>query len=249
MGNINFSYITNAEADWESDFSRFTAPVIRALDSIGIKAEMSGRNDIVVCGRKISGNAQTMLDGRLLHHGTLLLDTDMTVLERALNPDPIKIKSKGIKSVASRVVNICDLLDYKITAGDLMDLIRKEVSETLGTSDYVLSEEDIAAANKLADEKYRTWDWNFGYSPKYSFRKKGCFKCGIVEACLDVKDGVIIKADFFGDYLSTADTCLLSNALCGVCHKYNDIKKALSTFEIHTFFQNLTLDNLLEILM
>mgnify|MGYP002519956568 CR=1 FL=1 len=166
MGNLNFTYITSCEGEWESDFSRFATPVISALSKLGIKAEVSGRNDIVVDGRKFSGNAQTVVNGRILHHGTILFNTDISILSKALTPDPEKIQSKGIKSVSSRVVNLSELLPEGMDASRLTSLLSDEVCEMYGASEYELSETELKRAEKLADEKYRTWDWNFGYSPK-----------------------------------------------------------------------------------
>ncbi len=249
MGNINFTYITDASDEWECDFSRFAVPVIRTLQALGIDAQMSGRNDIVVDGRKISGNAQTVVNGRLLHHGTLLLKTDISILKKALKPDLLKIQSKGIKSVESRVVNICDMLERKLNPSELMSLIGAQIKELYGASDYEISDEDIASASKLADEKYRTWEWNFGYSPKYSFSKKKRFACGDIEACLKVEDGVIKDAVFYGDFFSVADTKRIADVLCGVSHRYEDLKGALSQFNLNDFFGKLELSELLEILV
>ncbi len=249
MGNINFTYITNASDEWECDFSRFAVPVIRALQALGISARMSGRNDIVADGRKISGNAQTVVNGRLLHHGTLLFKADMSVLKKALKPDPTKIQSKGIKSVESRVANIGDMLGREIVATELMALIGAQVKELYKASDYEISHDDIASANKLADEKYRTWEWNFGYSPKYTFSKKKRFDCGNVEACLKVEDGIIKDATFYGDFFSVVDTKQIADALCGVLHRYEDVERVLCQFKLNDFFGKLALSELLEILI
>ena len=111
----------------ENDFSRFAKPVVSALRKIGLNAELSGRNDIVVDGKKISGNAQTVVNGRILHHGTLLFNIDVSVLSNALVPDPEKIQSKGIKSVSSRVANISELLGREITSDEIIELVGCEV--------------------------------------------------------------------------------------------------------------------------
>ncbi len=249
MGNVNFTYITNASDSWECDFSRFTKPVINALRALGLSAEMSGRNDIVANGRKISGNAQTVVNGRLLHHGTLLFNADMTILGKALKPDPTKIQSKGIKSVVSRVANISELLGREICVDELINLIGAEVKKVHGACNYEPSDNDIRCASLLADEKYRKWEWNFGYSPKYTFTKKKRFKCGMIEACLSVSDGIITDAHFYGDFFGMADISLLAKALCGKYHRFEDIKTVIDTFDLSTFFGELMSSELIEILL
>ena len=249
MGNLNFTYITSCEGEWESDFSRFATPVISALAKLGIKAEVSGRNDIVVDGRKFSGNAQTVIGGRLLHHGTILFNTDVSVLSKALTPDPEKIQSKGVKSVSSRVVNLSELLPDGIDAKRLTTLLSDEVKEMYGASEYELSGEELKRAEKLADEKYRTWEWNFGYSPKYTFNKKKRFEGGTVNAFLTVVEGKITDAKIFGDFFGVGEVSEIEAALCGKNHNETAIKEALSEFEIGNYFGKISEDNLLEVLI
>lgn len=249
MGNINFTYIVKHDGEWERNFERFAVPIINALGKIGVKAEVSGRNDIIAGGRKISGNAQTVLNGRLLHHGTLLFDVDMTVLKQALAPDKEKIQSKGIKSVASRVANLNELAGRKIDAEELIDLIHEEVKSLDDVVDYKISDADIKTAEELADKKYRTWEWNFGYSPKYTFTKSKRFPSGNIKVYLLVKDGKINEANFFGDFFGIRDVRELERALSGVNHKYDDVKKALSPFKIGEYFGGMSIDDVLEILL
>lgn len=249
MGNINFTYITRQDGEWENDFSRFAKPVVSALKKIGLDAEISGRNDIVVNGRKISGNAQTVAGGRILHHGTLLFNTDVSVLSNALVPDPEKIRSKGIKSVSSRVVNINELLGREVTAEEISDLVGSEVKTLYGAKEYVLSDEEIKRAEKLADEKYRTWEWNFGYSPKYSFSKKKRFRIGSINAYLTVEDGKIVSAKLYGDFFGISDVFDIETALCGTLHREENIKNTLDKFKLSDYFGNITAEELAQVLV
>ncbi len=249
MGNLNFTYITNCEGEWESDFSRFATPVISALSKLGIKAEISGRNDITVDGRKFSGNAQTVVNGRLLHHGTILFNADVSVLSKALTPDPEKIKSKGVKSVSSRVVNLSELLPEGIDAVRLTSLLSDEVREMYGASEHELSSEELARAEKLADEKYRTWDWNFGYSPKYTFTKKKRFDGGTVSTFITVCDGKIEEIKVYGDFFGVGELSDIEIALCGIKHNETAVREALSKFEIGNYFGKIALPELLEVLI
>ncbi len=249
MGNLNFTYITSCEGEWESDFSRFATPVISALSKLGIKAEVSGRNDIVVDGRKFSGNAQTVVDGRILHHGTILFNTDVSILSKALTPDPEKVQSKGIKSVSSRVVNLSELLPEGIDAVRLTSLLSDEVREMYGASEYELSDEELARAEKLADEKYRTWEWNFGYSPKYTFTKRKRFNGGSVSVFLTVAEGKIVDAKIFGDFFGAGEISDIENVLCGKNHNETAVREALEQFEIGSYFGKVGLSELLEVLI
>ncbi len=249
MGNLNFTYISNCNGEWESDFSRFATPVISALGKLGVRAELSGRNDIVAGGRKISGNAQTVVGNRILHHGTILFDVDVSVLSKALTPDPDKIKSKGVKSVSSRVANLSELLGEKIGAEVLCDVISDEVRSMYETSEHTLSDMEVERAETLANEKYRTWDWNFGYSPKYSFKKKERFDGGTVEVLLDVSDGKIEGAKIFGDFFGAGEISDIENALVGIRHCEDEIKRALSLFKIGEYFGKIPVDDLIKVLL
>ncbi len=249
IGNLNYTFITSEKGEWQSDFSRFAIPVIHALAKMGISAKVSGRNDILVGDRKISGNAQTVIDGRVLHHGTLLFNSDISVLSKSLNPDKEKIESKGIKSVASRVGNLSELLGREISLSELVSNIRSEVVALYGAEEYEISDEDKARASALAESKYRTWEWNFGYSPKYTHVKKKRFTCGTLEARLHVENGKISNAAFYGDFFGTSDPADIASALCGVLHKEEEISSALYEFDLEKYFGKIMLSELLEILI
>lgn len=249
MGNINFTYIARHDGEWENDFSRFAKPVIRALEKLGLHAEVSGRNDIVASGRKISGNAQTVINGRILHHGTLLFNTNVDVLANALIPDADKIQSKGIKSVSSRVANINELLGRSVTADELYELISCEVKELYGAIGYELSTREVENAERLAEEKYRTWEWNFGYSPKYTFTKKKRFGGGSVNAYLTVEEGKITAAKLYGDFFGIYDVSDIEAALCGASHREDAVRAALAKFKVSDYFGKISAEELLEVLI
>ncbi len=247
MGNINFTYIAKHDGEWESDFSRFAKPVILALEKLGLHAEVSGRNDIVANGRKISGNAQTVANGRILHHGTILFNANVSVLSNALSPDPDKIASKGIKSVSSRVANINELLGRNVSCEEIYSLVRCEVKRLYDASDYELTPKEMERAEKLADEKYRTWEWNYGYSPKYTFTKKKHFDGGCVNVCLAVSDGRISEVKIYGDFFGISDVSDIENALCGILHREEDIKEILAKFKISDYFGKISEEELREV--
>jgi len=173
----------------DTAFESFTQPVIAALKDLGLDAAFSSRNDITVGNRKVSGNAQYMTSTRVLHHGTLLVDTDFSILEQALKVSSDKIASKGIKSVRSRVANISDFLLEPIPMEELKQHLLQHIFGGQQIQTYILSATEQERIRRLAQEKYSTWDWVWGRSPKYNFHNAKRFAAGQVEIRLDVQQG------------------------------------------------------------
>ena len=221
----NLCYTVIAPYDEDADnYKKFTAPVIEYLKSLGVKAEFSGRNDIVIDGKKVSGNAQTVVNGRIMHHGTLLFDTDTDVLAASLNPSKLKTESKGIKSVRARVTNIKEYLpDLTITdfKNGLSDFFAK------GCDKYAFTEEDVSAINALVRDKYSTYEWNIGRSPKGKNLFEHKFPFGVFSLYFDLEDGVIANVEIKGDFFSVKDVKELADSLCGAKFKKSDIEYAL----------------------
>lgn len=248
-GNLNFTFITEGRA-WFSDFSYFAMPVINALQKLGVPAQLSGRNDIVVDGRKISGNAQTVHGSRIMHHGTLLFNSNLTVLSHALRPDPEKIAAKGIASVSSRVANISEFLDSPISVDELIEAICAAVKERFpDTTVRDITAEEDAAIQKLADEKYSTWEWNYGNSPNYTFHNRKRFPSGLVEVKLDVRRGIIENAVIEGDFFGMEDVKNITNALCGAQHREDAVRAILSQFEMQDYFMGIGGDEILSLMI
>ncbi len=180
MGNLNFTFITDSERE-AFDFSMFCKPIQMALAGMGVRVDISGRNDMTIDGKKFSGNAQYIKKGRVMHHGTLMFDTDMTVLAGALNVSADKIESKGIRSVKSRVTNIKPYMSgQNFTLQDFWEALRQYMFRENGMEHYGLTVDNLTAVKKLKDEVYSTWDWNYGASPAHSIQKarrvEGCGK-------------------------------------------------------------------------
>lgn len=205
------------------NYRRFTAPVIEYLNTLGVKAEFSGRNDIVVGGKKISGNAQTVSGGRIMHHGTLLFDTDMTALTFALKPNKLKIESKGIKSVRARVTNIKQYLP-DMTVEEFKNGLKEYFKKTC--EEYVLTENDIAEIDKLVRDKYSLYEWNIGRSPKGKNLFEYKFPFGILSFSFDTVEGKIENADISGDFFSVGDIKEFASTLDGVKFTKNDVAAA-----------------------
>lgn len=233
LGNVNFTYITDAPAQGEIDFGRFTAPMIETLTQLGISAVLSGRNDILADGRKISGNAQCVhctADGRmrLLHHGTLLFSADLSRLSGALRVNRGKMKAKGIQSVESRVTNIRDLPKYigpDTVDGFLEVLIAGAAAQYGPAREYTPAETE--AIQKIADKKFSTWDWIFGQSREYSVCREKRYDFGTVSVSMDADQGIIRQIAFSGDYFGVRDTAELAERLVGCRLDVQDLMGAL----------------------
>ena len=225
LGNICYTVIAPYSAN-ENNYVKFTAPVIEYLNTLGVKAEFSGRNDIAVDGKKISGNAQTVYGNRIMHHGTLLFKTDMEALTGALKPNKLKVESKGIKSIRARVTNICDCLKTPMNAEEFLQGLAQYFKKDL--PEYKFTDEDLSAIDKLVKEKYSTYEWNIGYSPKGKNRFDGRFDFGTLTLTFDTVNGVIENAEIFGDFFSLTPVCVLNAKLSGVRYEKSAMKEVLS---------------------
>ncbi|SUM73162.1 lipoate-protein ligase-like protein [Staphylococcus saccharolyticus] len=190
-------------------------PIVLALQSLGVNAVMIGRNDIQVGEAKISGNAMVKVKNRIFSHGTLMLNCDLDEVQNALKVNTEKIKSKGVKSVRKRVANIDEFLDEPIDINEFKQIILKSIFGKNKVEEYVLSDDDWNKIEKLSNEKYRTWEWNYGNNPKYNFEREEKFDKGFVQIKLDVKKGRIEHAKIFGDFFGEGDVTELEHALEG----------------------------------
>lgn len=236
-GNLNFSFITDDDGNSFHNFKKFTEPIVEALKSLGLDAEKSGRNDIQVGKAKISGNAMVKVKDRMFSHGTLMLNSELNEVQNALRVNPAKIKSKGIKSVRSRVANISEFLTEPLDIDTFKEIILKTIfGEATQVEEYKLSDEDWANIEQLSNEKYRTWEWNYGRNPKYNFEREEKFEKGFVQIKLDVKKGRIEHAKIFGDFFGVGDVTELENALEGTLHDFDSIEEALADYDIYHYF-------------
>lgn len=251
LGNVNFTFITNDNDDFVN-FSKFTTPIIGVLnDKLNIKAELSGRNDLTINDQKFSGNAQYNYKNRVLHHGTLLFSSSITNISDSLKVKPSKFEGKSVKSVKSRVTNISSHLTSPLTIEEFINLTMDYV-KTNNSSDgtiYEFTDEDIKNINALCDEKYSTWEWNFGTSPKYNYNNEKRFKGGTVEIHFHVEKGIIQKCKIYGDFFSKKDVTEVENTLIGIKHDYDSIQLALTTLDIGKHFSNITLEDIMEIVL
>ena len=244
LGNLNYSFITDAGELSTLTMNRFTDAVVNALGSLGLKAEASGRNDILVNGRKVSGTAQRITGDRILYHGTLLFDSDADMVSGALNVDPAKFVSKSSKSVKSRIGNIRSMLDRDMTLEQFWDRIKHELSGG-GFSRYSLTADELDKVNQLVQDKYSRWEWNFGRSPRYELTNKQRFTGGTLEISAKVEGGLITDIVFYGDFMAVTSVEPLVNALKSTPFRRADVEKVLSRFPISDMFGSVTKDEIL----
>ncbi|MBJ7880546.1 lipoate--protein ligase [Gelidibacter salicanalis] len=249
FGNLNFSFITNHDGKSLSNFKKFTAPVIKVLNNLGLNAELKGRNDIEVDDRKISGTAQFSTGKRMVSHGTLLLDTDLSEVAKALNVKMSKIESKGHKSVRSRVANISEFLKAPLTIEDFRKLVLEglyDESEPFET--YHLTLEEWSAVHQLKAEKYDTWDWNYGRSPKFNIQRSKRFTAGEIDLRIFVEKGHIKDFKIYGDFFGKEPVEQLEQLLTGVRYDYNTIKTVLKDTDLKEFFGDLQKEELIDLI-
>lgn len=227
LGNLNFSFITDCGAQIKPSMEQFTGPVAHALEVIGVPAKVNGRNDITIEDKKVSGNAQRIHEGRILHHGTLLFRADMKTAGQALRVKADKLKAKGVQSVVSRIGNISDYLP-DISMQEFIQLIKKELLGTQNEeNELILTKDDLRKINQLADEKYRTREWNYGKSPMYNRYRRKRFQAGELEAYLNVENEMIQSCTFFGDFLSVRAITPVEEVLKGCKLNKESIQAAL----------------------
>ena len=245
LGNLNYSFITDVGNAEQLTMERFTRPIVEALKALGLDAEASGRNDILVEGRKISGTAQRVTRDRILHHGTLLFDADPSMVAGALNVDPEKFRSKSAKSVRSRIGNIRDFLKEDMDLPAFWDYLKTALAGS-GLEQTTLTPEELAEVKALKAGKYDTWEWNFGRSPKYNMTNKRYWTGGSLEVRADVAQGVITDIIFYGDFLAVRGMEEVTEALRGCPFRAEDFGAVLDRFDLSKFFGAISKEEILE---
>lgn len=247
LGNLNFTFIEKTD-NQNISFVKYGLRIVDALQKMGVNAEVSGRNDITIDGKKFSGNAQYLYRGKVLHHGTLLFNANLGDVQKALHVSTDKIESKGIKSVRSRVTNIQDYLGTKITLQQFKERLLESLFAGRPFVERRLSEEELAEVNRLTREKYATWEWNYGNSPAFNLRVKGRFSCGGIEVLLSVEKGLIQTCKIYGDFFSNRDISELEEKLTGVNYKEDAVEAVLSQEDISQHFGNMQKEEFIKLL-
>ena len=249
FGNLNFSFITNHDIKSLNNFKKFTAPVIKVLNNLGLNAELKGRNDIQVDEKKISGTAQFSTGKRMVSHGTLLLDTDLGEVANALNVKMSKIQSKGHKSVRSRVANISEFLKKPLNIEEFRQLLLEGLyEESEPFESYHLTSEEWKAVHQLKEDKYDTWDWNYGRSPKFNVQRSKRFPIGEIDLRIFVEKGHIKDFKIFGDFFGKEPVEKLEQLLTGARYEQEDIAVLLKNIEVKEYFGDIAKADFIELI-
>lgn len=251
LGNLNFSFITNDDGKSFLNYRKFTGPVVEALQKLGVQAELTGRNDIQVGERKISGNAQFVTKGRMFSHGTLMLNSEIDNVVSALNVNQEKMKSKGVKSIRSRVANISEFLPEPVTMEQFKQALLASIFNGQEVPELTLTPEQWEGVQKLAEERYRNWAWNYGKSPACNLQKnKRVEGVGTFDIRLNIEGGVITGAVFYGDFFGAGDVAEFAAQLAEDKVRYEEaaVGQWLENTNLTHYFGPLTKEQLLEIL-
>lgn len=247
LGNLNYTIVGRSE-DLERDYPEYASLMMKALQALGVPATLSGRNDILVGERKVSGFAKRVCKDRLMVHGTLMYDVDLEILTKVLNPSVTKLQSKGIASVRSRVANLCEYLP-KMTD---IHMFSKQLGEILSCNntdtEYQLSEKDLANIQRLRDDKFAKWEWNYGRSPKATLVHSARLACGTVEVHLTLKENRISSCRFGGDFLGNLPASEVETLLQGVAYEPDAIRACLLSIKISHYFDGVVADDLIKMM-
>ena len=248
MGGFQFTFIIPSQSE-EISFSQYISPVIQALHELGIgNANFNGRNDLVIDGKKFSGNAQYLYNGYTLHHGSLLFHTDIEQMVRSTTVSSYKVISKGIKSVRERVTNISEHLPSPISLTEFKEKMIKSIMGGTNYTSYFLTDKDIARISEISLEKFENWDMIYGKNPKCNLSKTGHFTGGNLKINLNVAHGIIRECNIHGDFFGTLDMDTLCQALSGVNYDYEAIAAALAPFDIERELYKITREELIKLI-
>ena len=245
-GNLNFTFIVDRADAPGLNFKVFVRPVVEALARFGVHAEFTGRNDLTIDGMKFSGNAQYARRGRLLHHGCIMLDSNLTSVADALRVKEAKFASKAVKSVRSRVTTINAHAPAPISMEDFKGALKECAMASGELEPCTLTEEDLAAIRKLRDEKYATWAWNYGFSPAYDMRREMKFPAGLVTAHLSAEGGKIKAVRFYGDFFG-GELGELEGAMAGLPLD-GHLTEALEALRVGDYMSGITAEELSRLL-
>lgn len=249
LGNINYSFIRKGP-NLNRDFQFMTRPIINALSGLGIRSEFSSRNDITVNGYKISGNAMHISGDTILHHGTLLFDTDFSMMKNSLKVGKEKLAAKGVSSVTGCVANLTGFLPEPITLREFCErLFQSVLSEETDNRPFAMTRSDRERVKALAASKYNTWDWNYGESPDYNLFFSRRLACGIVEIYIKIdKKKWIEKIRILGDFFCPEDITDVERQLTDVPFDPISVGEKLRSIDLSKYLAGIRADEITELL-
>lgn len=257
LGNLCFSFIVPANDQRFGDFKDLVKPIVDALHEMGAtQAEVTGRNDIIIEGKKFSGNAMYTRNGRTFSHGTLMFDVNTDAVADALKVPKDKIESKGIKSVRARVTNIKKYLkpEYQnLNTFEFRDeLIKKiwnvDTIEEAQKFEYHLTKSDEEEIKKIQDKTYNNWDWVYGQSPKFTVQKRKHFTGGTIDARFDVEDGHVKNVKIYGDFFGIKNVEDVEKTLIGKEYNADVLKETLENINLNNYFHGIPAEDIINLI-
>ena len=248
LGNVNFSFLVWVEKNRLAGFNEFMEPMVAALRDLGVNALYTSRNDITVDGRKVAGTAQRRAGQKMLHHGCLMVDVDTSVLTGALAADPEKFRSKGVASHRARVANLREFLPAGLTSAQCMDMVISAMTRRCAEEERSLDPKLKEQAEALAESRYRSWEWNWGHSPRFTEKRRHRFSWGRLECLLEVRSGIISGCRMFGDFFSLRDISELEKILTGKRADAVSLRRSLSDIPVESWFSGAGREELINFL-
>ncbi len=246
-GNLNFSYISSA-AENLHNYQHFINPVVEALNKLGVPAELKGKSDVFVDGKKISGNAQYASRGRMVSHGTILFNTNVKHMMQALNPRQAIIESTAVQSVRNFVTNVQDHLAEPVTIDELQRCLLEEIFQTDTPPEYKLSKSDWKEIEQIRGLRFGTWNWNYGRAPKFNVQKTGEFPAGKIDVRINVVKGIIESIRMFGTFTGLSEIDELQDRLTGLRYDAKTINSVLASVDLEQYFGNIPADEIAKLL-
>ena len=239
MGNLNFAFITSGREGELVNYKQHTLPIIGAMKKLGLDVALGKRNELLLGTKKISGTASHVFKNRVLHHGTLLFSSEMKDLSKALKVKAGIFEDRAVKSVRSEVTNIREHLPEPMEIHDFQKLLFESVMDSLKGCRYRYSEDDLIQISELKESKFSSWEWNFGYSPRYQFNRVLRYGEGEISLHMNVEKGVILEINIKGDFIGSRDIQALEELLTGNIHDPQTIRMRLSNIKVEEYIDGL----------
>ncbi|GHV27268.1 lipoate--protein ligase [Clostridia bacterium] len=245
IGTLQYTVITryvNPDS-LRGEKNTLVQPILSSLNKLGVRAELAGRNDILLDGVKISGVAQACAHGRLISHGSLLYSTDLDMLAQVLRPASDKFQSKAVKSVRSRVTRLCEILNMPFE--EFQEYLKINLLTEQGLTEYRFTQDDLVQIELIRAAKFGNDEWTFTKSPEFTYHGGMRFAQGRIDAYVSVQSDVIQSLTIQGDFMNVSPIGDLTDKLIGVCYNRKTIGAELANIELEPYVGGITCDELI----